>query len=432
MITPANPVRRSGRAYGSRRRRKRSAGGILRLDGADADIVAGVPRLVLKSALPLLIAALTAAGCGLRDEPGTANVEVAAQADEDVPAGLGSPATATKDTVRIPGADAAENAAGAASAVFPATGEASRPAAVTLVDEEDWQGAVAASVFAGNRTMAPILLTEGDNMPAITEATLKRLNPTGVDLLDGARLIRIGDVASPTGYASRNVTGADPYTRAAAIDRLATTVLGRPAGHVIVASGEQVTWAIPAAPWAARSGHPILFAQAETLPPATLAALKRHDKPRVYVLGPKTVIGQAVVKRLKGLASDVTRIEGANQVENAIAFARYGRGTFGWGYVTPGHNFTLASARRPMDAAAAATLGSNGVFAPLLLTDSAGALPKPVDGYLLDVQPGYSGDPASGVFNRVFLLGDETAVSAAAQGRLDEITELVPINVPGG
>ena len=96
------------------------------------------------------------------------------------------------------------------------------------------------------------------------------------------------------------------------------------------------------------------------------------------MLGPKSVISEQVVERLeKGrLARTVERIEGATPVENAIAFARYEKGDFGWGVVVPGYNFSVASTERPLDAAAAAPLSTRGVFAPLLLTDRAGELPS--------------------------------------------------------
>jgi hypothetical protein len=93
----------------------------------------------------------------------------------------------------------------------------------------------------------------------------------------------------------------------------------------------------------------------------------------------------------------------------------------------PGYNFSLASTTRPLDAAAAATLATNGVFAPMLLTNEAGSLPPDVSGYLLDVQPGYQDNPSSGVYNRVWILGDTKTVSLDAQGRLDEITRLIPV-----
>jgi hypothetical protein len=114
-------------------------------------------------------------------------------------------------------------------------------------------------------------------------------------------------------------------------------------------------------------------------------------------------------------------------VENAVEFARYERGRFGWGITVPGFQFTVASAARPLDAAASAALGANGIFAPLLLTDRADRLPRALEAYLLDVQPGYEGDPADAVYNRVWILGGEAALSAEAQGRLDEIAALVPV-----
>jgi len=60
-------------------------------------------------------------------------------------------------------------------------------------------------------------------------------------------------------------------------------------------------------------------------------------------------------------------------------------------------------------------------------TPKADRLPPEVSGYLLDVQPGYQGDPSSGVYNRVWILGDTKTVSLDAQGRLDQITRLIPV-----
>ena len=65
---------------------------------------------------------------------------------------------------------------------------------------------------------------------------------------------------------------------------------------------------------------------------------------------------------------------------------------------------------------------------PLLLTDRATDLPPDVSNYLLDVEPGFDKDPSSGVYNRVWILGDTKTVSLAAQVRLDEITRLVPVH----
>ena len=137
-------------------------------------------------------------------------------------------------------------------------------------------------------------------------------------------------------------------------------------------------------------------------------------------------IGAKAVKQLAKLGR-VLRVAGPTPVSNAVALARYSHRGFGWGITVPGYNFVLASVDRSLDAAAAATLATNGVFAPLLLTDSATDLPQDVSGYLLDVEPGYQKDPSSGVYNRVWILGDTKTISLKAQGRLDTITRLVPV-----
>jgi ell wall binding domain 2 (CWB2) len=132
------------------------------------------------------------------------------------------------------------------------------------------------------------------------------------------------------------------------------------------------------------------------------------------------------------LAVSVDRIAGSTPVENAVRFARYRKGDFGWRAVVPGYNFSVASTSRPLDAAAAAALATRGVFAPLLLTDDAAELPAPLEQYFLSVQPGYEDDPGDAVYNRAWILGNEEAVSVRQQAQIDRITELVPVqaNVP--
>jgi hypothetical protein len=114
-------------------------------------------------------------------------------------------------------------------------------------------------------------------------------------------------------------------------------------------------------------------------------------------------------------------------VESAISFARYEKGDFGWGIVVPGYNFAVASTTRPADAAAAASLATRGVFAPLLLTDRSETLPEPLESYLLSVQPGYEDDPGEAVYNRAWIVGDDSVISVRQQAQIDQITELIPV-----
>jgi len=182
---------------------------------------------------------------------------------------------------------------------------------------------------------------------------------------------------------------------------------------------------------AARSGDAVLFAGRDDLPAPSVDGLKRHEKPDVFILGPTSVIGPEVEKKLKPLARRVQRVQGPTPVQNAIAFARFQSGNFGWGAEVPGQNFTVVSTSRPLDAAGAASLATNGIFAPLLLTDDSETLPRSLESYLLDVQPGFENDPRLSVFNHVWILGDEDTISVEEQGRLDEITALIPVEISG-
>jgi hypothetical protein len=381
-------------------------------------------------ALALLCTALLG-GCSIgNDSSGRPPQLGVNQDDNEAAAKLGFPSSATRNTIRVGGADAAADAAGVAGALYPATGSYDRPTAVVLVDEDDWQSAIAASVLAGPPIGAPLLLSNGDDLPSVTQQTLDQLQPKGSDLSKDAQVIRIGTgVARPDGYRTAVVQGNDAFKRAAAIDRFFSAARGKPSGAVVLYSADSADWAMPAAAWAARSGDAALPVKKDSIPGAIRRALASHEGADVYLLGPPSVISKSVENELRRrkLARSVARISGKTPVENAIAFTRYEKGDFGWGIVVPGYNFTIANLDRPLDAAAAASLATRGVFAPLLLTDDAGQLPGPLQSYLLSVQPGYEGDPAQAVYNRAWILGDDKAVSVEQQARVDATTELIPV-----
>jgi hypothetical protein len=430
---------------------RRRLGRGARLGGAWRDAFSAAALAIVRSALRrslalLLALTLVLAGCDLGEDESSPTPQVGVQADEDQAAEkLGFPASATRNTTRVGGADAAADAAGVANALYPATGDSDRPTAVVLVDQEDWVTGVAASVLAGPPLGAPILLSDGDDVPSATEETLDRLDPKGSDLSEDAQVIRLGpDVPRPEGFRTAVVEGNTPFERAAAIDRFFSAARGEPSNDIVLYSGEQAEWAMPAAAWAARSGDSALPVRKNEIPAPVLDAIREHDNPNVFVLGSEEVISEKIIRQLEGeqqqggkdkkkdqqtggLARSVERIEGATPVENAIAFARYEKGDFGWGVVVPGYNFTLANVSRPLDAAAAAALATRGVFAPLVLTDDAARLPKPLEEYFLSVQPGYEDDPGEAVYNRAWILGDEDAVSVEEQAQLDAITELIPV-----
>jgi hypothetical protein len=338
---------------------------------------------------------------------------------------LGFPVLATKNTTRVAGKDPVQDAAAVATAVYPAV-DGRHPQAVTLVDQKDWAGGIAAAALMAPPLRAPILLTDGDDVPGATSNALELMRPTGTALARRVQAFKIGDAASPGDLRTFPIQARDHFRLAAAIDEFRTRTTGEPSRNVVVVPADDPRFAMPAAAWAAKSGDAVLFTSRSALPAATRKAIAQHERPGIYVLGPKELISQAVVKQLRRLGS-VTRISGKNPVTNALVFARYGDSEFGWGIQDPGHGLVIANWHRPLDAAAAAALSGSGTYGPLLLTDSAEILPRFLRGFLLDIQPGYQSDPVRGVYNHAWLIGDESAISVAVQTEIDELTEIVRV-----
>jgi hypothetical protein len=402
-------------------------------------------RSAPRSATLLALIALLLTGCGggggdddgARSDGGDAGGEaqppVLGQGgdEEEAVTELGIPAFATRNTTRVGGADAIANAAGVAQAVYPSRDKDTRPRAVALVDVTDWRVAVSAAQLMARPLRAPLLYSDGGQLPGASEQALGRLIPTGAKEAGGAQVIRVGEAASAEGYKTTPVEGADHAALAQAIDRLQTAAAGKPSPAVVVASSEQPGFSMPAAGWAAKSGDPVLWVTRDAIPPATRAAITAHKRPKIYVLGPESAISAKVVEQL-GELGDTRRISGPDPVANAIAFARFSDGSFGWNVVDPGHGLVFATTQRPLDAAAAAPLSASGTFGPLLLVTAANALPAPLQDYLLDIQPGYDADPVRGVYNHGWMIGDEGAISVDVQARIDSLLEIQPVDSGDG
>jgi hypothetical protein len=391
-------------------------------------VLGGHPR---RRAAVALLAALAAAGCGGGDGGGdtTERPQVGVKGDEEEAArDLGFPAFATKNTTRVGGADAIANAAAVARAVYPATDPSTRPRAVALVDAEDWRGGIAAAALYADPIGAPVLLTDGDELPEASQSALDALQPSGSQEAGGAQVIRVGDVAEPSGLKATDVSGRDPAEVAAQVDAVLSEARGRSSDHVLVVGTEKPEFAVPAAAWAAKSGDPVLFVERDAIPAATKAALERHQQPKIYVLGPESTVSPKVERELRrfGTVARVTRIEDA--VANAIAFANFEDGDFGWDVDDPGHGVVFVNRGRPLDAVAAAPLSGSGTYGPVLLHSGAERLDTLVDGYLQDIRPGYRKDPVRGVYNHGWIIGDEKAMPLATQSRIDNLLEITLVD----
>jgi hypothetical protein len=347
------------------------------------------------------------------------------QAAEEV----GFPAFATKNTTRVAGPDPIADAAGIALAVFPSAGGVQGPAAVSLVEASDWASGIAAASLVAPPVAAPILLTGTDEVPELTTDALDALAPGGSAATGGKQVFQIGAATAPSGLRAQRIAGSNPAAIASRIDELRQKLVRREPQHLLLASSHQAAFAMPAAGWAARSGDPVLFVGRNAVPRPTLAALRRHKGVPVYALGPPSVISDKVLKEAEGVTSSVKRIgaEGEDPVETAIAFARYVDGGFGWNINDPGHGVVIASADRTLDAAAAAPLSASGDWGPLLITDDQDRVPPALHGYLLDIKPGYIDDPTRAVYNHVWLIGDQDAISVGFQAQVDDLAEVAPV-----
>ena len=318
---------------------------------------------------------------------------------------LGFPGFATNNTTRVGGADPAANAAAVALAVFPSTTASQRPGSVTLVDEGNWAGALAAASLMAPPLRAPLLFGSAGALPAATEEALALLDPK-----------RTNEIAT-AGLAAA----------AAEVAALRDKLAPKPPAHIVIAPEDAPEFAMPAAAWAARSGDPVLFAGGDDLPPPTVAYLEEHTKAPIYVLGPSSVLSSEIVREAEKIGGSVNRIAAEDPIANAVAFARYGEDGFGWNINDPGHGFVLVREDAPLNAAAAAPLSGSGTWGPLLLTDSADTLPAEVRDYFLDVKPGYTDNPTRAFYNHVWVIGDQEAIDVTQQAEVNELAELEKI-----
>ena len=59
-------------------------------------------------------------------------------------------------------------------------------------------------------------------------------------------------------------------------------------------------------------------------------------------------------------------------------------------------------------------------------------MPGALRSYLLDLKPGYVSDPTRAVYNHVWLIGDQDAISVGFQAQVDELAEVAPVTSGSG
>ncbi|MBO0769718.1 MAG: cell wall-binding repeat-containing protein [Solirubrobacterales bacterium] len=358
------------------------------------------------------------------------------------PQQLGFSYLGTKNTTRVAGADPISDAAAVALAVDPSTAPGTHPGAVALAPSDDWQASIAASSLMGTPFRAPLLLSTPGKLPTATASALNLLAPTGEAATDKAQVLQIGDTPQPKGYKTTGIGSSDPYFTAAQVDAYEARLRGnKESKNVVIASGEQAPWAMPAAGFAAESGEPVLFTKSNSVPAATAAQLAKHKPAHIYVLGPQKVISNNVTKALSAYGT-VKRISAPSPEALSVALTLYRDppcpannnacahipGSFGWAIRTPGHGYTFINESQPLTAPASAALSASGSYGPQLLLTAPNTLPKPVLNFLINYStPGYSNEgPTAAVYNHGWLIGDVGQISEAVQAQIDSLLEVVP------
>lgn len=175
---------------------------------------------------------------------------------------------------------------------------------------------------AAARAGAPILLVARNELPAATKNELARLKPGRIVVLGGPSVISDAVLAQldayDTGGGVSRLAGADRYATAAAISR--ATFAARTA-TAYVATGITFPDALVGGAAAARAGSPVLLTYPGSLPGATETELRRLAPSRIVVLGGTSVVGEAVVARLRTIAPNVSRLAGPDRYATAVAIS---------------------------------------------------------------------------------------------------------------
>ena len=186
-------------------------------------------------------------------------------------------------------------------------------------------------------------------------------------------------------------------------------------------------FAMPAAAWAARSGDPVLFANAIGCRPRPRRRSSGTQRSRSSCSGPPRGSPRTSSARsprsTSGCGGFRARTRSPTRSPSPATQAETSAGT---STTRATASSSPARTRRSMPSPAA-PLSASGTWGPLLLSDSADTLPAALRDYLLDVKPGYTTDPTRAFYNHVWVIGDRDAIDVAQQAEIDELAELAKI-----
>ncbi|HVM54589.1 MAG TPA: cell wall-binding repeat-containing protein [Acidimicrobiales bacterium] len=211
-------------------------------------------------------------------------------------------------------------------------------------------------------------------------------------------------ITAPGAHAAemRRIAGPDRYATAAAValDRW------RHPSDVVLASGSDPADALAGAYLSGLHGSPVLLAERDAVPAATLDALRAMDPSTIHVLGGTASIGAGAVATLEGEGYTVVRHAGGDRFGTAAAVAGSGGAAIVGVWLDEGPTALVANGRRPFDALAAGPLAA-GHLLPILLTEAV-TLPRATSAALDDLG-----------IRHVVVLGGTAAVSDSVVAALE-------------
>jgi hypothetical protein len=376
------------------------------------------------------------------------------------------PTIGTKTTQRLYGSTPFEEAVSITQHIWPATrtenapgendNDPDRPWALTLVTPDDPLTAITATPLIHFPDDAPILYVTRNGIPQVTLNEIKRLGDTGISRYRNVDAFLVGAAANDVvkrqldaiGLKHVSVTASSVPELADEVDRLYGSIenpdtgvanMGNGMENVMIGSmdGTDYRYLLPATHWVAHMASGLLWVGKDSVPQATVDALKRRGgMARIYLFGGPGQISSAVARRLSqyGTVMRITNDDIVafnadpkdNPIDTAIAFAKMWdpMGMVGWKITGPGHGFTLVNIDDWQAAVASAPLSHLGFHAPLLFTDDAATLPPQVDGYLRSVAPTFLTTPADGPYNMTYVIGSWNRIAWPQQAHVDYISEM--------
>jgi spore germination protein YaaH/putative cell wall-binding protein len=258
-----------------------------------------------------------------------------------------------KRLTRVAGVDRYETAARLSAQTYPAGVPVAYVAAGT-----NFPDALAAGP-AAVRGGGPVLLTGTTRLPPSTASELARLRPGRIVVVGG--LVSSGVLEALRPYATSGtvdrIAGADRYATAAGVSA-ATFAPGAPVAYV--ASGLNFPDALTGGAAAGRQKGPMLLVGGGGVPTATARELTRLRPATIVVLGSSSVIGDAMITRLRPYATSgtVTRLAGADRYATGVAVSQATAATDGprTVYVATGASFPDGLAGSPVAARAGGPL----------------------------------------------------------------------------